>query len=559
MKQNRSTNSKRTANAVPVTKQKKPYRRAVRIIVAAILVFAVSVAGAVYYTNRDIEPFDYLNEDLSEYIYISPEDYTGYKNYMIEIAMDELTDDTVRTAINNLLFESRGKEPLADQGESNVLGVGDAVTLYFQAYYMNDDGTKGEAVNGMSNFTVKDDENREYNIGEGVLDKLGLNLELKLIGHDYLQYTSCSIETAKETQVRDGDIVFLTYTGTFSKEGSNPVQKSQTEFKINLADGREKVDAAWGEGFFDLLLGQKIGAENTQVNLSSFSTDEYDYIRYNSIKVDYLMRKNRTDKDVLEIKTSIPCTNSDSSLQGKSVIFELYINNAVKYDVPALDEAFIKDELKIEDEVLSAYEGDDIISRFEAYIKAVLEKRNEAEIKAIRIQGMWSHYYSIAQFKKLPENEIKRIVNSQKKLIEEAYDADDKGYETLDAYANAYIYSATGSSLVWTDYLQKQAESEVKERLIFYYVARAEKLLPDESLMPELEKKVIENKLAEYIYSYNIYKDNYGTEAEYNAAVAEYRTLAEEYYSDKEFLRYSAHLEYAEARMSELGNWKFRN
>ncbi len=539
-------------------KKKKLSRKSVIIIiVAAVLALAAAagaIIGVILYKNKEYKPFDYVAEDLSKYIYISAENYHGYKGYEVEISMDEIGDDSVRTAIMQLLVGERGDASAGGQGETKAtLAAGDDILLYFQGYRVNEDGSKGSPIDGFGNFTVQKEENRTFTIGAGSLDKLGLNLELKLVGTDLSKYTACKIED--EGAPLANDIIFLTYSSYVLTKDNKWEERSGEEVRLNLGDN---IDAEFGEGFTEAILAGTIGKAHTSPSSVSYKTDEYSQIRYNNIKVEYVMRPTDKGQEPLRITTTIPATYSEISLQGTSVIFEMYIDYAVKYKMPTLDEKFIKETLEVEEEALEKYEGADIVERFFAYTRELLEKRNQAEVDSILIEAMWSHYYNIAEFKELPENEIKRLVNLQTKELEDAYNANNNGYKSLDEYANAYV-AYLGYELVWTDYLRLVAESEVKEKLIFYYVAKAEGLLPTDEEFAELAEKIKKEDIEYLLLANGIKREDYKTDEEYNSAAAPYRKQVEDTYADKELLKYTVHREFAEPEMSKLAVVKYKN
>ncbi len=549
--------AKKTASSIKKEKKKLSRKSIIIIAVSAILaavLIAGIIIGVIHYKNREYKPFDYLNEDLGKYIYISAENYYGYKGYEVEIAMDEITDLTVESTIMQFLAAERGDPSAGGAGEQNAsIAIGDDILLYFQGYHINEDGTKGEAISGFDNFTAKEDSKRTYTIGGGELDKYGLNLELKLIGTELSKYTTCKIEN--EGEIRADDIIFLSYSAYATKDGGKWEELSAKTVKLNLADG---IDGQFGEGFTETLLSGSIGEAHKNPTAKSYATDEYKQIRYNNIKVEYVLRPTDPDQEPLRIETTIPATNSDIELQGAPIMLELYIDYAIKYNVPTLDEKFIKETLKVTDESLNEYEGDDIIERFYAYTRDLLEKRDQAEIDSILINAMWSHYYNIAEFKELPEKEVKRLVNISTKELEDAYKQNNNGYNSFDEFANAYV-AYLGYELVWTDYLRLAAESEIKEKLIFYYVARAEGFLPSEEEYPELAKKIKEEDVEYLLLANGIKREDYKTEEEYNKAAAPYIQQVEATYSDEALLRYTVHRDYAEPKMSKLAVVKYKN
>ncbi len=544
--ENKKRKSRPTQATSPVSVTAKKSGK-LKIIIAALLILA-SLAGVLlgvfYFLDEEIERFDYVNEDLSKYIYISSENYYGYKGYEVKIASDQITERTVDTAIMRILASRRGKI-ISTGAKDAKIDVGDDINLFFKAY-TEEDGVRTELPE-FSNFSITAESARTYTVGGGSLDTLGLHLELELVGEELSKYSSYRIKTSGRPQ--DGDIVYITYSALYNGATS----KSGKSVRLDLSD-ETGIDKAWGEGFTAYIKGLTIGDEHQSTD--SFKTEEYSSIHYRSLLIDYAIHEENPERETLTVKTTVPCTYSDVSLQGKEVTFELYISYVNKYTVPTLDKTFIEKTLEIKDEELSKYEGEDTVEKFRKYVKKKLEDDEAAEIDQILIEAMWTHLYSIAQIKELPEDELRRIFIEYKKQIEEAYEENDGGYPSFDAYANAYA-QYLGAKVPWEQYFKSQAESEVKQKLIFYYVARAEGLLPTEEEFDKLAKAIVEEELATYLSTLGIKRENYNTDEEYEEAVAPYRSEVEAIYADEEYLEWVVHLEFAEKKMSKLGKVVF--
>ncbi len=531
-------------------KKKKPLSRRSKVLIiigsvlGALLIAAV-IVGIIHYNKNEDEPFDYIKADISQYIYMpSAEGGGGYKGYTVTVSMDRITEKTVQSAINKMMIEYR-KEAKSEEGDENaVIELGDDILLYYKVYSVKEDDTRGEHISGWDNFSITEEKNRTCTVGAGSLDDLGLNLELELIGKDLSKYASCSIKNSGT--IRESDIIFLTYSSMVLKDGEYKAGPSGTQESINLAltDMNALFGTSNNGGFGDMLIGNTVDAVNEGLFTDiKFETDEYEQIYYN-VKVEYIMRTT-ANQDPLSIKTTIPCDSSaDSSLKGKKIIIDLYIDHAIHYEMPTLDADFIKNEMLVTDATLNKYEGADEIERFYAYIEHLLTQADEAEISGIRLEAMWQHYYSIAEFKALPTEEVERLFSKVKAEIEAAYAKNNKGYDTLDKFANAYVSDVYETTLTWTQYFKQQAEAEVMEKLIFYYVAKAENLLPNDAEYQSLATKIIEEDIA-----YELYQNGVSST---DAAAQEYRQKVLDYYSDPSVLRYAVDYEYAIDKMIML-------
>lgn len=539
---------KRENKAENVTAAPNPAKKKRIIIiislVLAVLIVAATVMGIVVYKNQDYEPFDYVGEDLSKYIYISDANYTGYKGYEITVATDEIGEKTVESTINRLLASNRGAASNSGVKERNAeLRVGDDINLFFRAFVKDENGQERE-LSAFSNFSVTEEKKRTYTLGAGSLDSLGLYLELALVGRNLSEYSSCTVISEKDL-VKPDDIVYITYDALY--DGTRP--EHGRSVRVDLSD--ENVNAQLKE----YLTGKAIGT--TQSPKIVFSADDGSTYTYKSITFERVLRFTE-GKAPIEVETRVPTTYSDVSMQGKKITFELYVDYAVKYKTPAFDDTFVTETLEVKAEELSEYEGETLADKYRSYVYDYLKKSEEAEIASIRIQAMWSHLYSIAEIKKLPEDEVKRLFGIYKEALEAAYNENPGEYKTFDEYANAYV-AYLGASTTWKDYFTAEAEAEVKQKLIFYYVAKKEGLLPAEGQMDSLYRELVEKELSSYLLQTGTDREDYETDAAYDAAVGAYRAQIEAVYSDIEYRRWVIHLEYAEEKMSMFGKVVYKN
>ena len=515
----------------------------IRLIFTLLITLMLSLA---LFSCKD-EPFDYLSENLDEYIYISDANYTGYKGYEVTISSDEITDATVRAFINRILVEKRGDASNLGKSEYNsTLEIGDDISVFFRGFIKDKDGNLKEQLS-FSNFTVTDEKYRIYALGAGTLDKLGLYVEEALVGCDLSKYASCQILTTPQV-ILANDVVYVSYDAIYN----GATAKSVKEQRLDLANP-DKENAHLTE----YIVG-KISGDTYSPN-KVFSTESGDKIIYSNIKVERVMRFPDAGQEPFRVTTKVPASWSETSLQGKEITLEFFIDYTIKYDTPTFDDAFITDTLEVDAASLDSYEGEGLTGKYFTYVKEYLKAVDKAEIESVMIDALWSHLYDIAEIKKLPEDEVERIYNDYKIQFKDAFDKNPGEYKTVDEFANAYVSEVAGSSLVWTDYFRQEAEAEVKQKLIFYYIVKRENLLPSEEEFLKLKETLIEVELASTLYEKGISRDNFDSDAAYEAAVAPYRKEAEAVYADGEYLNWSVHYEYAIPKMSAFGKVVYRN
>ena len=135
---------------------------------------------------------------------------------------------------------------------------------------------------------------------------------------------------------------------------------------------------------------------------------------------------------------------------------------------------------------------------------------------------MWNHYLSVVKVKKLPKAEVKYFYNQQIDEINSYYETYSSYYTKFADAACDYLQLAKGSD--WQAELQKYAEQSVVEKLIFYHIARTEKLMPDSATADRLYNEMLDEMTQAYLEQAGVNKTDY-TEEEYAEKEEYYRDL----------------------------------
>ena len=115
-------------------------------------------------------------------------------------------------------------------------------------------------------------------------------------------------------------------------------------------------------------------------------------------------------------------------------------------------------------------------------------------------------------------------------------------YQTIDEFARAYL--ELGSNDNWREYLRDFAKDVVKQKLIFYYVIRAEGLVPTAEEYDRIYNEVLNECVEAYLKDIDFDRDDYKTDDEYNAALAENIRIVKDYYGEA-YLKESVYYKYA--------------
>ncbi len=459
---NKSASYKKAQAQAEAQKTKaKTKNKKILIIVSAALAVAL-VAGLIIglvacNANKEV---DYINDDLSKYVYISEDDY---KNFPVTSPLLTVDESDVRVEINKLLVKNKSKEALYNgasvRPESYTIKIGDVVNIRYRAYTTDENGITSELA-GTSNFTKESPTALE--IGSGTFIK---GFEEGLIGKKLHEK---SLEIAKTGTVKRRDVVYISYSA-FLPDGT-PTTVSNV--RIDTRD-QASVDKTFGAGFTDFLIGKVIGDKGVTQTFR-VEGETVDTVYY-EMKIDYVVRS--AEKPYL-LDVQFPVDYKEASLRGVKATFEVYASTAVIYkSTPEWSDSFVSETLKETFETLSAYEGETLTEKYENKILAELNAAKEEANKTLIQEDMFRHYLSKAKVKKLPKAEVKKKYDQYIAQAKQLYDLYYVlSYESFDEFANEYFPHSANQS--WQDAVTAAAESAVTETLVFFYIIREENIIP---------------------------------------------------------------------------------
>lgn len=495
--QNNNTNTKgKVKEAITAEEKKRLDATKVFLLVFAIVAF-LGIAASIIIPivnnlnkKRQSAIFDYMNEDLGEYLYVPA---NLYKDYEVTINIDAVTDFDVENEIVKVLCANKVKPEKTPINKPNVtLSAGDVANIYYRGYTI-EDGVK-TYFDGGCNFN---DNYTALEIGSGTFIP---GFEYNLIGKNQKNYATLDRVFTGSTE--PGDIISLTYSAYYA-DGTS--KTSQTVL-IDLSD--ENLDERWGGGFseyFNDQQGKEIGklfaGKNTGATLEvQTSTKAEGTDVYYNMTVNAAYRVSEGEK--LEVESYFPKNYSDAGLAGKTAYFEVYISTAQDYEVPELNDAYVTETLKFTEEALSSYEGETLFDKYKSYVKAELVKTYEENVEAAIEDAFWTKAIEGATFYQLPESEVESYYNSYYDSINSMYASYSSYYSSLDAFARDYL--GLSSSADWKATIRQNAESSVKQRLIFYYILRTENLFPSDAEYDKIYQVIFDEHLQSYLEYYNI-------------------------------------------------------
>lgn len=506
MSNNKNTNTEKTkekkTSEKNASEKKKLGKKEIFIIVfAAVALVGITLGIVLGIIFNKKKSFDYNTANLSKYVTLDEKYYNGYN---VKVDIPEITDADVEEEMLKLLCANK----IVPEGPVyNIPGItisaGDIANIYYRGYTMENDIKT--YFDGGCNFA---DTYTALEIGSGTFVP---GFESGLINKNQENYATMTKH--ESGVVRPGDLISITYS-MLSGDGTS--KRAQTVL-IDLSD--PELDDRWGEGFRAYFLNKII--DKDKVYATGVSSDEAlkvktvskddgsaKYDIYFDITISVACRISEGEKLIVEGKFPTDYTSED--LRGKTGYFEVYIVSVKDYDVPVLNDAFITDTLKVSADELAKYEGDNLVEKYKKLLKEELNTERDEKITAFIENTFWDQAIANAEFKKLPESELDKHVNSAIFDLTALFEGGYGSYynNDFDAFARAYLELSSNAD--WRAQLRKDAEASVKQRLVFYYIVREENIEPSDAEYNAIYDKVFAEHLQDYLDYYKITEDSEG-------------------------------------------------
>ncbi len=544
-----ATPKKKTRRQIEEENAKKAKRVKLFLLIFAIVgIVGVigGVVGGLIYNSIISRTIDYENDDLGQYIYISPD---IYKNIPVTVKLDPVDDLAVDDALIKALCLHR---ELEGDGKyyteiNRPLGVGDSVYVFYRGYLIEDG--KRVYFDGGCNFdSYKDISSDGSLITIGSSNGTGEMIPgfaLGLIGKNPKDYDKLSVMTSGT--VKEGDIISFTYSTIM------PDSKVETNVTKIVEVRADVCDAIYGTGFAEFLIGKEVGEIPSDApftaQLTASGTTAYTDMKINRIY--------NSGENSMTVMTRFPIAYSEEKLAGKIAYFDVYVEKMQLYKVPVIDEEYITEKVGITMEELDSYaeEGSTTLyDKYRDYIRAGLVASQKITIDNATETEMWEWYYKNTTVKWLPEGEVFEYYNDYVTEAETKWqNAQSSGTAqgTIDSYVCTQYGLEDGTD--WRAYFRETAERNVTDKIIFYYVARAENLLPNEEEYKKVYDELVEEYLSIYLERAGCVRENYDSDEEYNAAVANARRDMVAYYGD-DYLRENTIFLHAMTKITAYAN-----
>ena len=332
----------------------------VAFVCAVVLLATVITASVIFIVNavKDSErEFDYLSEDLSQYITVG-----DFDKLTINPEYNTKRDVDIEHEIFSLVAAQKEKSSAKEPGYANsiIMSIGDQVNIYYRGWIDGENEGEKNYVDGMTNLTGKTYQNMTtYALTLGG-DSFIAGFSLALDGLASTDFTQ--LERSINGDVKDTMVAFVSYTrypvtyNPYSGEEVIGTKESATSALIDLRNKDDVINtygSGASDGFYGLLVGYtgvegdlanpgKSPAVADGKNLVKDSTNGYRYTidgveyKYTSISVEYTVLG--TDLDSAKyITVEFPESYGSEELAGKTAYFAIFVESVVEYEFEGQD------------------------------------------------------------------------------------------------------------------------------------------------------------------------------------------------------------------------------
>lgn len=326
---------------------------------------------------------------------------------------------------------------------------------------------------------------------------------------------------------------------------------------IDLSD--PDLDSKYGSGFRQFFIdgvpvGTKVVNEENKAKTLNTEVETESGKGKNSYYDITVSKVYEVGDKPLTIEVCFTTDYHTEALRGKTAYFDVYVDSVIiynaKYSSPAdIDDAFITETLKMTAEDLKDYEGESLVDKYRAKIRADLVETYENTKTQTINNALLQHYVKCATVKKFPDGEVQSIYDQYYSDIESQYAQYSAYYGSIDAFAREYLSLASNAD--WKAELKRIAEEAVTQKLVFYYIMRAENaVIPEEEFKKRFEERF--NEVFEmYLGNVGCKPDKYDTQEKYEEERAKHYETFSSYYGE-DYFRDNITYEYAFEKLSTL-------
>ena len=433
------------------------------------VIFVRVVVSSIFYIGNEVKnskrEFDYTKETLTDYITLG-----DYENLTVTPEYSKIRDVDVKGEILDLVAGEKNYSSAenASYNTATKITVGDVVNLYYRGYVL-DENNEREYTDGMTNLinstyaTMK-----AYSLPIGA-DTFIPGFALALDGKTVGEYPV--MNAVRGGNVDNTMIAFVTYqrypvtTNQYSGVETQGTVETATAALVDLTLGKDKIDATFGAGFYEMLVGNGVAVgekdhiaaakadgenviTNTTKGLRAVTAEGVDY-KYTKIAVEYTMAANYYE-NYQPIVVEFPANYSNKDLAGKTAYFQIIIESVKEYGFTVGEgnvEVTLSDVATVNTILEKALEDND---DFNEYLEGLTE-----EEKSVGYYDLYTQYL----FHKDAEENAMKNENALYQAIVDAIvdsttvkadhpDLEDKYNASLISFRKSYAESGSGYATI---------------------------------------------------------------------------------------------------------------
>ena len=278
------------------------------------------------------------------------------------------------------------------------------------------------------------------------------------------KYDKVRVEVAKRKEVTDEQVEENIQNTLLAnaplKEVDRKVKEGDT-VSIDFTGKLDGVEFEGGSGSYDLVIGSHTFIDGFEDGLIGAKKDE-----------------------TRDLKLTFPENYSAAELAGKEVVFTVTVNKISEYDVPKLDDDYVR-SLNRKDKFNNAITS---VEEYRDYVRANLDEQNESDYRNAVIAACQDKLLQESTFKEeAPADMIDQYNDSMTRMLQ--YYALMNYTELKDLMIN--VYHATEDN--YMEMIGDMAETQMKRDIILQAIADKKDLNPDE--------EDVEKAIADYVES----------------------------------------------------------
>ena len=213
------------------------------------------------------------------------------------------------------------------------------------------------------------------------------------------------------------------------------------------------------------------------------------------------------------LHVTFPENYKDAEFAGKDAIFYVSVEYVVQYELPELNDAFVKDTLKYTSKNEVGTEEGALVADYKAYIKSSMEASALEAAQKTAYGVAMEELLSKLTFTSYPEGEVQYYYDYYMEEIEYyfSYYSMYYGYKSVDEFAVDYMGLEKGAD--WKAALMANCQQTVQASILVHALAEIEGIeqITDQEFQAELDYLV--DYYSDYNYSADYIRQNMGDDA----------------------------------------------